>query len=263
MTFFRPQNQATVDAVLQQARSHLGYRSRAQKVNIFGSAIGHDGQAWAGSFLEFVMRQEMQLDLPNLTATASALAEFVRNRQTVENPRPGDLVFYGFSTDHPFAQPHIGIITDVTDWKQNGTFKAIEGQTTSGLARGPQEADGVYERTRFTTDVLLYVRPEYRTAVVPQEPEKGVPYVRPTMFQPNKVSKNVVLLQTALADTVSARGMIKGKFDPATRAGVAAFQRRIGYVGDAANGIPDLVTLRRLALATSYAHFRVRHDGES
>lgn len=258
--FRRKVNQARIENVVAHARDHIGERSRVNKVNPYGAQVGYDGQAWAGSYLEMVMRWAGERGLPSLVSTASALSVFHREGRISVSPQVGDIVFYAFSTDHQFAQPHIGLVTDVSQWKLNGAFRAVEGQTASGLPRGPQENDGIYERTRFSTDVLAFARPAYGDTEITEEPESGVPAVRPAQFQPNKVSKACVYLQTALHETVGARGMTRGKFDAATRSAVAAYQRRIGYVGDAASGLPDGTTLRRLAADTSYRYFRVRPE---
>jgi hypothetical protein len=206
------------------------------------------------------MRQADERQLPHLSDTASALAVFTRKGQISVSPQPGDLVFFGFSTAGAFGQPHIGLVTDVSRWKTDGAFRAVEGMVNSGLPRGPQEYDGVYERTRYAVDVLAYARPVYGDTEIPEEPESGVPTVRPAQFQPGKTNKAVIQLQTALHEVNGAVGMTRGKFDTPTRQAVAQFQRSIGYVGERANGTVDATTLRRLGISTSYKYFRVHPE---
>ncbi len=249
-----------VQNLIDQARSHVGNRSRAQKINPYGAAVGQDGQAWAGSFLEVVFRESGEKGQPNLVSTTAALGEFTRSNRIFRVPKAGDLVFYNFSTDHAFAQLHIGLVTDVSKWKKTGAFRVVEGQTASGLPKGPQESDGVYERTRYGTDVLAFARPKYGKTLTVSVPDTG-PFVQPANVQPGKRGKSVVLLQSALNDAVGAVGMLRGTFDAPTVSAVARFQRYIGYTGERANGQPDETTLRRLALETKYKYFRVRADG--
>jgi len=243
---------ARVDALIETARTHEGYRARAQRVNQYGAQLGVDGMPWAGAFLESVMREAKELTQPSLVHTASALAAYVRAGREFRVPKVGDLVFYAFSTDGQFTQPHIGLVTDVSNWKTEASFKAIEGQTDSGLSKGPKDADGVYERRRYSTDVLAFVRPKYEDlrASGPMSETK----IHPSTVQPFKrvSSKNLVAIQKALAETVGAQGMSKGFFDPSTRSAIKAYQRRIGAPD---NGMIDAAFLSRLALDTNFVHF--------
>ena len=248
-----------VDRLLLVASSQIGYRSRAAKVNVYGAALGTDGQTWAGSFIETVLRDSGELGLPNLNHTTSALAEFIRTGRNFRVPKRGDLVFFGYSTDGPFTQPHVGIVTDVSGWRADGVFRAISGQQQMPAAKGPKESDGVYERTHFSTEVLAFIRPKYNYTPKSVEPA-NVPIFRPAQFQPGKVSKATITLQTALNRVNGATGMKRGLFDAPTRAALAAYQRKIGYGSDSATGLPDTVTLKRLAFDTDYVYFQVAKD---
>ena len=237
------------ETVIETARQHVGYRSRAQRVNQYGAQLGSDGMPWAGAFLEIVMREAREHTLPNLNNTASALAEFTRLNRNFRVPQVGDLVFYGFNTDGPFTQPHIGIVTDVSKWKTDGMFKAIEGQTASGMPKGPQESDGVYERRRYATDVLTFVRPKY--GVTTKQGAMSEFVVHPSDVH-RKSGKAITAVQLALADAVGAQGMAKGVADGHWVSAVQAYQRRIGAQP---TGIVDEVFLARLSLDTNYRYF--------
>ncbi len=252
-------SQARANRVIEQARTHRGYRARAQKVNIYGARYHMDGQTWAGAFIETVMRESGELTQPSFLSSTAALAEYIRLNRVFNRPKPGDIAFFSFSTDGSFVQPHVGLVTDTEKFKSTGAFRVIEGQTASGLPRGPQEADGVYERTRFATDVLAFARPKYgeRKSV---EPSDSLPAVRPSQFQAGKTSKATVLLQSALHSVQGTVGFDRGRFDLHTASAVAQFQRHIGYHGEHADGQPDETTLRRLALESRFAFFRVRAD---
>ena len=255
----RNQNRYPANLVLQLAESNVGYRARAQKSNVYGQELGQDGSPWAGAFLETVMRDAGELSLPSLVHTTSALAEFVRTNRIYKNPKPGDLAFFAYSTDGPFSQPHIGLVTDITRWKSDGEFRAISGQIASGLSKGPQNEDGVYERLHMNTEILAFARPRYGKNVRVKVDETA-PALQPSQLQFGKSTKATVLLQTALAETVGARGMVRGKFDTPTKLAVASYQRKIGYGSDDAIGQINVTTLSRLALETSYRYFRVSDE---
>lgn len=251
MTFFSPDTSAR-DAFIEEARSHIGTRSRVNRVNPFGGYAGYDGQPWAGSFLDYAAKAA-NLDLTSLVSTASALGAFIRGKDIVQTPRVGDIVFYTFSTDGPFSQPHIGLVTDASSYREASTFTAIEGQTSTGLPKGPQDADGVYERARYGTDVLAFARPKYKVRAE-AKPSETVPKFRVSQFQPGKITKATEILQLALVETVGARDMVRGLYNAQTMSAVAAFQREAGHL--TGNGQMDDATLHRLAARTGYRYFR-------
>jgi hypothetical protein len=247
---------ARVDALIETAREQVGYRSRAMRVNQYGARLALDGQPWAGIFLETVMRDAKELTQPSLVHTASALAAYARAGREFRVPKIGDLVFYAFPSESGFGQPHIGLVTDVTDWKITGSFKAIEGNTASGLSKGPQDPDGVYERTRFSTDVLTFVRPKYESIGGKVMPQAELS-IHPSHITRKNV-KAITAIQLALADTVGARGLTKGVPDAAMKSAVQAYQRRIGAPD---NGVIDDVFIVRLALDTEFKYFKAQDIG--
>jgi len=239
---------AKVQAVIEVARLNVGARSQPNKNNSYAALSGHPGQAWAGSFMDSVLRNAGEFTQPSLISTVSALAEYTRAGRIFPSPLPGDLVFYAFSTDGDFAQPHVGLVTDTRDWKRKRVFSAVEGQTASGLKRGPQEDDGVYERLRHETDVLVFVRPRYGAKAKKARGDNGkVVTGQVHMLQPGKRNGQVLRMQQALHLTVGAGGMTRGLFDDATVSAMRRYQLRIGYTASEATGTPTVQTLQRLA----------------
>ena len=241
-----------ITALIETARSHVGMRSRAMKVNPYGQSLGYDGQAWSGVFLEFVLREAGVHTEPSQISTVASLSEYVRRNRLYVNPKPGDIVYLSYSTDHIFAQPHVGLVTETEKWKTDRSFRAVFGQIASGLSKGPQEADGVYERTMYAADVLAFARPTYRDR--PEPSGQPVPTVAAANVQPGKKNKSVLLVQQALHAAVGATGMTKGVFDARTQNSVSRYQRTIGYLQG--NGLPDELTLRRLAVDTAFKYFK-------
>jgi len=232
---------ATIERVLDRARSYAGMRSLPLRNNDFGKQAGYGGAPWDGAFLQTVLREEDLHVGTAFTASTVALAYFFKQNRLYVNPKPGDIVFYHFAATNTFEQPHVGLVTEVTDWKKNRTFRAIEGETSPGTPRGHGESDGVYERVRFETDVLAFARPVYGT--LPEAVETSTE-LRPSQFQNNKSSGGVVTLQTALHKVTGATGFVRGKFDSQTRSAVRRFQREAGIADG--NGSVDVKTLRAL-----------------
>lgn len=253
-----------VEEIIATAKSYVGYRARVNRVNQFGAKQGYDGLPWAGSFLETVLDESNTVGVPSLISTVAALAAFHRDSRVFREPKVGDIVFFAFSSESvdPFEQPHVGIVTNTDKWKVATSFDTIEGESESGAPRGPSGADGVYERTRFLTDVVAFARPVYRhvsDTTVPRpltDEESTVPVLRVPHVQPNRTSKGVVLLQNALWRVTGAGDFTKGKFDIHTQSAVAAFQREHGIVK--ATGLVDDVTLKLLAEETHEEYFRTK-----
>ena len=249
---------ARVEAIIKHAETYLGMRSRAMRSNGFGSAVGYEGSTWDGSFIETVLRETETGGVPALTSTTSALAEFVRDRRIFDKPQVGDIVFFNFSTASTFGQPHVGLVTDVERWHDLGQIKTIEGETSSGMPKGPQDPDGVYRRTRFESDVAFFARPTYRARdILPDkdavQPKVLVDY---TMFQVGKQSIGVRKVQEALFDVQGSDHFLEGTWDKYAVSATARYQRSIGNIH--ANGIMDNATLHRLAKDTYGKYFRVR-----
>ena len=67
----------------------------------------------------------------------------------VKTPQPGDIIIYNFS--------HTGIVESVG----SGTVTAIEGNTSPGTTGSQSNGGMVCRRTRSTSLVIAYIRPEY------------------------------------------------------------------------------------------------------
>lgn len=240
--------------IVEQARSYVGFRSRANRVNGFGAGVRQDGKAWDGSFLETVMFESKVEGLPSLVSTSAALGWFVQQNRVFTKPKIGDLVFYAWSSgDDGFGQPHVGVVTEARDYKRDRVFKAVEGMVESGQPKGPQDVDGVYERVRYASDVIAFARPLYVERVDPKPDVDPGTLLRPSSLQHGKTNAQVVTLQLALNDVLGNQAFTKGAFDRQTVAAVKAFQRLNGLVP--ANGEADEITLMTLARKTGYRFF--------
>lgn len=239
------------DEFLNQARSHLGYQCRPGNVSTFGGMTGYQGLPWDGSFIDVVAR-ETGIQIPACVYPPSGLAEFINQRRWHSRPQPGDIVFFTWSTGEKFGSPHVGIVTNVTDWERLGRIRVIEANVNSGLAKASPVNDGVYERTRYRFEVLGFGRPNFNVQPAKQNDKNadGLKKIHLSNLQPGKKHRDVVPLQLALAITCSLRNAKQGALDGQTMAAYARWQRMIGYAGSDANGIPEIDSLTRLGRET-------------
>lgn len=239
--------QDTQRALIDAAEKHLGYQARPGNDSIFGRTVGYNGLTWSGSFIDVVAR-EAGVDIPACVYSASGLAEFIRQRAWFSKPQPGDIVFFNFATDDLFGSMHVGLVVDSSRWQTDGLLETIEAQVNSGMPKASPTKDGVFRRVRSKHEVLGFGRPAHRR-VLPEL--TGVPEIHVGNIRPGKRNREIELVQRALGVKVGLRpGYKLGTYDGRTQRAYAHYQRIIGFVGDDANGIPDIDSLQRLGRET-------------
>lgn len=206
------------DTIVTEARRHVGYRAQPNRVSNYQIAP-YGGKAWNGTFVDRVLHDALgDFSEVRFISTVSALSFYVKtNRLFQRGAQPGDIVFFNFATDplHPFEQPHVGVVTEL---RSDGSFRTVEGETGPGTPHGSQLVDGVFERVRFPSDVLGYVRPKARTV----RREDGEPTkLKLSYFASNPTTKTKAfsLVETALRKArptlptaASAKGAFKSVF---------------------------------------------------
>lgn len=275
---FRNDKPAAADKFIQAAKNYLGYVAGPMLRNQFGERVGYNSQPWAGAFIDVVAR-ECGLQLPSCVYTASGLAELINNGLMRSQPRPGDLVFFAFPSENAasaFAMPHAGIVIDTREYKSTGKFLTIEGNSRPANAKYGQDTDGVHQRVRHQGDVLAFIRPKFNggpqrlypvqllinvitklssktarlEATALEEAARSPKDVVIATLKPGLRNRSIEVVQLALGVTVNLKSATPGVWDAATANAFARYQRRIGYVGTAASGNVDRVTLQRLATET-------------
>lgn len=259
--------------IVEAAREYEGFTARGNNSNSFAIAAGLTGNyfQWDGAFVDRVLATAGIAGgtVPVHSNTAAALSFYLANGRVRTKPQAGDIVFYSFQTSSgtaSFDAPHIGIVTDVSRWKKETSFRAIEGQVNSGQPKAPTEENGVYERTRYATDVLAFVRvstKEQRTRPVPNE--KELVTVKPAYLtrcsSPQQAAsarpelrRAVEAVQIALAahPAVRLRDANRGVFDNKTRSAYAAFERFIGMRPEDCKGLPTVDTLELLSEKSTF-----------
>lgn len=241
---------------IEEAEKYVGYIAPSNQPDMFSQALGLEGGMWNGAFVDYIFLKT-GMSHPSHLLTNVALASSFKAGRIHVRPQPGDIVFMESSTDpdrHPYNQPHIGIVTDVSAWGKHGMFQCIEAQTSAGLPKGTDLRNGVYRRNRYEYDVIAFARPNFKRAEAEARTQPGKllteTVVNPSIIRPGLKHPQVIAIQIALSTFNGLKGVPRGEFDHKTRSAFANFQRRIGYVGSAADGIPDANSLKRLGEMT-------------
>lgn len=267
---------AALQLFIKSAQQHLGYTAEQLGRNKFGEKVGYNAHPWAGAFVD-VCAREAGLKIPSFTYTPAALAEFIRQGNFSRDPRSGSIAIYNFSSNaghaaDMFSMPHCGIVTDVREFEESGRFISIEGNTEGSTSH--QKKDGVHQKVRSINEVLVFCHPGARNRQTFNERlikilDRGRTKLDtdelrfleeaardPKLLtidreiRPGDRNKKIEVIQLALGTVTDIRGCQPGRWDSITAAACARYQRMVGYVGDDADGLPDVNTLKRLARDT-------------
>jgi hypothetical protein len=231
-------------AVLDVARSQIGYVEQPDGSNRYGAAYGMDRVAWCAEFVWWVFREAGASALiPKTAYTPTFASWFQQHGQAPPSPQPGDLVFYDFPGDALRRIQHVGIVEAVHG---DGTITTVEGNTTSGTGGSQDRGGGVWRRRRSTSSVKVWGRPAYAGAPAPAPAPAFNPGSMATLSRgmgprDSRVMALVRFLNAydwrppvPLVTTDPAKGF--GTYGPATQAAVKAAQQRCGITGADADG---------------------------
>lgn len=258
-----------VHPFVETASAYVGYTARPNANDFMAFSKVTGDYQWDGSFLDVIVDKTLANGLlPKHANTTSALSFYINNGWTRRAPKPGDIVFFTAPLKaqvQRYLAPRIGIVSTTKGWKVNGTFRTIEGQTHSGLPRAPRELNGVYERTRYSTDVFAFVRIPQRLFQGNGEtvyPTTDAPTVRPAHLERCSSAKKVAsakpayrlsteLVQLALAEhpACKLRNADRHVFNGVTRSALASFQRFNGFPSHECDGMPNPRTLEQLSMS--------------
>lgn len=240
----RRQRLELVTNFILTAEKYVGHKARPGGESEFGRRSGYSGHniPWSGAFVDCIAN-DAGVSLPACVYSPSGLGELLRSRRMVKSPLPGDIVFYTFATRaaDSFSMPHVGIVVDTINWKDRKVFTAVEGDVDGKVSRFNRE----------NHDVLAFCRPDFNV----RPGRTGTQQTDIVSISASKIKigargRDVLNVQTALRETVGLNDASPAIFDQSTAAAFSRWQRRIGFVGKDANGVPDRRSLEKLGFDT-------------
>ncbi|WP_370614294.1 CHAP domain-containing protein [Mumia qirimensis] len=235
-------------------------RPKGSNNNKYARMAGHaNGQPWCATFIVAGLKEN---DVPLVEGTNSAFTPtmqgaFKRAGRLHDRPRPGDagFVFY----------PDLGRIGHVFFVERvDGDFvRTIEGNTNLD---GSRTGIGVFRhrrRWRGSSAIRGFGRPRYAVGGggdAGRAGTSGVPVVHVSAMEfaaahnapgpegSTSRPKQVRIVEAGLLaeGLLSARYAKDGSFGTTTIVAYRQWQKRLGFTGDDANGIPGIETLREL-----------------
>lgn len=258
--------------LVETASAFVGFTARPQgNPFLISSGVPNSDFQWDGAFVDAMCEKIYETGrLPKTASATQALSFYIRNGWTRANPKPGDLVYFSYPGEGSatvYLAPRVGIVTATDTWREHRSFRVIEAQTDSGQPRGPQDRNGVYERTHYATDVATFVRIpiKYIKSPVAEEVSPGdltatLHIVRPAHLErcssASKTStakpayrKSTELVQLALSQHPASnlRNADRQVFNGKTASALAAFQRFQGHPAAECTGTPNIRSLTELA----------------
>lgn len=211
--------------IVEEAKRHVGYRAQPNRQSAY-QLKPYLNRAWNGTFVDRVLHDAFgDFVEVRFISTVTALGYYANRNGLYRKPKVGDVVFFNFSTDPARwdEQPHVGIVTEV---RPNGSFRTVEGETAPGTPQGSQLVDGVFERIRFSADVLAFVRPR----PVSRTPSTAEPARLKTSHldsNPKTKARAVATVQTALS-SLGLGPFNRGKLDGETKSAFGRAARENG-----------------------------------
>src|SRR5947209_10094929 len=234
---------ASAQAVLDVARSQIGYREGPNNDTKYGAWYGLNNQPWCAMFVSWCAAQVSALDIiPKHAWTPAGAQWFQQQGRWGGAPQSGAIVYFDFPGGFNGVE-HVGIVETV---EGDGSVVTIEGNTNNN---GSGNGDGVY-RMRRRSSIVGYGYPAYAAGSPPPATaapgyRQGGRVYRSKMWRGQTYSDSVWNLQTALI----ARGFgipagPTGNYLDQTVAACAAAQRAQGFTGADAEGIAGPTAVR-------------------
>jgi hypothetical protein len=118
------------EAILSEARQHLGFREGPGNANPFSAFFGRPGEPWCADFVSYCATQAGH---PlNECSVDALLAKMKREgRFRTPDPKPGDLVFFDWNLGDKDPSSHVGLVELVGAL----ALATIEGNAANQVAR--------------------------------------------------------------------------------------------------------------------------------
>jgi hypothetical protein len=219
-------------AVIALARNQIGVSDSppGSNVNKYTTWFGVN-TGWAAIFVSWLFNEYGKPNLVDQTASVTQQGKWFQNRERWgDRPRLGAIVYFG----SPTTFTHTGIVETVTS---DTSFGTIEGNRNGSVQRVQRDL----------TNVAGFGYPVY-PVVVPLSAEVSVSALVAAAKDLDGVSADdqVRTIQAALGREDLLSSDSDGHFGPVTSTAYAEWQRRCGFSGDAADGIPGEASLKKL-----------------
>jgi CHAP domain len=254
--------------MLAVARAQIGYREHGDNLTKYGQWYGNNGDPWCNVFVCWVFAHAgLSHAVPRGAYTPSTAGWYKKRRRWSTQPRVGaEGYVYGPDGTGTRRIHHTFLVEAV---HSDGTITTIEGNTNNtGSARGI----GVFRlrrrahRSPGSSGVIGYGYPLYpavaggpqpaRTAAPGAPPDRPVVDLSklvdaartdPTARQGHITYSGSRIVEAALAaEHLLDRRWVDGSFGTLTVTAYSAWQRRLGYRGADADGIPGMDSLKEL-----------------
>lgn len=215
----RPGTRAAMIAV---TTSQVGFREGPGNANPYGHWYGLPNVPWCAEFMSWAARfSGCSKAIPKHAYTPSGAKWFKKHGQWGQTPRVGALAYYRNASLGRIA--HVELVVKVNG---DGSWVSCGGNTNN---TGSREGNGVYLQRRTSTRGGGFGYPRYA---------KSRPVVSVAAIAEG--AKDGAEFTGVIADALKGEGL------PATVEGYARWQRRNGYTGVDADGIPGTWSLTAL-----------------
>ena len=240
---------ATIAEGLKFAESFNGITENppgSNKTKI-GEMYGWNGVAWCQEYV-WVVLDNFGVAGDKTASTIAAANDWAERNQLVadfNDLRPGDQIFYNFSSSEPNIRSTIEHTGMVLKAPQGGVVTAIEGNTSSSDAGSQSNGGGVFVRQRSSSFFVCGGRPKWSDAGT----TKGGPKPKDELGMGDK-GHDVRLWQQFLNEWSQKKGKGKikldadGEFGEKTRRATKIFQEARGFNPD---GTVDLKLIRKIS----------------
>ena len=148
----------TAQELVNIARNEVGVKENPANSNnvkyntwYYGKSVSGAAYPWCAAFVSWCFKSAQGL-CPKTASCLTMLQWFEGKGQTVTDPRPGDIVFFHYSTNARRTN-HVGIVIGV----EGKIIRTIEGNTS---VTSNDNGGSVMERMR-NKNIVAYARPKY------------------------------------------------------------------------------------------------------
>ena len=152
----------TAQELIKIAQNEVGVKENPANSNnvkyntwYYGKSVSGAAYPWCAAFVSWCFKSAQGL-CPKTASCLTMLQWFEGKGQTVKDPKPGDIVFFKYSTNTRRTN-HVGIVIGV----EGKIIRTIEGNTS---VSSNDNGGSVMERMR-NKNIVAYARPKYSGAV--------------------------------------------------------------------------------------------------